>query len=115
MALYTESLTDEAHAALDARGILKQKVEYLLPSTPKVYDSDPRFHDCWTKLTVFGLIIYERVVLVDSDMLATKNMDELFDIPLDDPAAKHPGSRIFAASHACICNPLKKNHYPENW
>jgi hypothetical protein len=22
---------------------------------------------------------------------------------------------VFAASHACVCNPLKKPHYPKDW
>lgn len=25
------------------------------------------------------------------------------------------GGKIFAASHACVCNPLKKPHYPKDW
>lgn len=58
---------------------------------------------------------YDRVVQLDSDMLVLRNMDELMEMELDDPALKGDGSRVFAASHACVCNPLKKPHYPEDW
>src|SRR4051812_25622909 len=63
--------------------------------------------DCWSKLIPFSLTQYERIVQLDSDMVVLRNMDELMDLPLDPE-----GSRVFAASHACVCNPLKKPHYP---
>ena len=50
------------------------------------------------------------MVQLDSDMLVLQNMDELMDIPLD-----IEGNRVFAASHACVCNPTKKPHYPADW
>ncbi|RAL06768.1 glycosyltransferase family 8 protein [Aspergillus homomorphus CBS 101889] len=113
--LYTDSFPEEGHAALDARGILKQQVPYLLPSVPKEYANDVRFYDCWSKLTPFSLVEYERVVQLDSDMLVRQNMDELMDLELDPPAMAGTGSRVFAASHACVCNPLQKPHYPQDW
>nr|POF07543.1 hypothetical protein CFP56_78460 [Quercus suber] len=48
-------------------------------------------------------------------MLVRRNMDELMDLPLDDPALGGKGDRVFAASHACVCNPLQKPHYPADW
>jgi hypothetical protein len=48
-------------------------------------------------------------------MLVLQNMDELMDIPLDSAAEAGKGKRVFAASHACVCNPLKKPHYPRDW
>ena len=48
-------------------------------------------------------------------MLIFKNMDELMEIELDPPSRNGSGNRVFAASHACVCNPLKKPHYPKNW
>lgn len=48
-------------------------------------------------------------------MLCLQNMDELMDIPLDPASAAGKGPRVFAASHACVCNPLKKPHYPRDW
>lgn len=113
--LYTDSFSDEGHAALDARGLLKQRVPHLLPSLPKEYTNDPRFHDTWTKLAAFSLVQYDRVVLLDGDMLVLQNMDELMDVELDAPVLGGTGDRVFAASHACVCNPLKKPHYPRDW
>lgn len=64
------------------------------------------------------------MVLLDSDMLVLQNMDELMEkIELDDPndileegkGGKGGGDRVFAAAHACVCNPLKRAHYPVDW
>lgn len=113
--LYTDSFEEEGHAALDRRGIPKKRIEYLLPSLHKDFSNDTRFYDCWSKLTPFSLIEYERVVQLDSDMLVRCNMDELMDIELDSPSMAGSGQRVIAASHACVCNPLKKPHYPPDW
>ena len=113
--LYTDTFPPEGHAVLKARGIPSKRVEYLLPKINKDYSNDPRFYDCWSKLTPFSLTEFERVVQLDSDMLVLKNMDELMDIELDPPIMEGKGDRVWAASHACVCNPLKKPHYPENW
>ncbi|KAL3454067.1 nucleotide-diphospho-sugar transferase [Aspergillus insuetus] len=115
LVLYTDSFPPEGHAALDARGILKRRVPYLLPTVSKDFVNDVRFYDCWSKLTPFGLVQYERVVQLDSDMVVLKNMDELMELELDAPELAGTGERVFAASHACVCNPLKKAHYPKDW
>ncbi|KAF2269826.1 glycosyl transferase family protein-like protein [Lojkania enalia] len=115
VALYTDTFPPEGHSALDARGIPKQHVPYLLPKLHKDYTNDPRFYDCWSKLQPFSLVEYDRVVQLDSDMLALQNMDELMDLELDPTSMAGKGNRVFAASHACVCNPLKKPHYPKNW
>ena len=116
VALYTDTFPAEGLAALDARGIPHQKIKYLLPTkSTRDYSNDPRFYDCWSKLTPFSLVEYDRVVQLDADMLVLKNMDELMDLELDSPDLKGEGKRVFAASHACVCNPLNKSHYPENW
>ena len=113
--MYTDTFPEEGHQALDVRRIPKQRVEYMLPSTEKDFANDPRFYDCWSKLVPFSLTQYERIVQLDSDMLVLKNMDELMDIELDPPEMKGLGQRVFAASHACVCNPLQKPHYPKDW
>jgi hypothetical protein len=115
VALYTDTFPEEGHAALDARKIPKKRIPYLLPKSHKDFTNDPRFYDCWSKLTPFSLVEYERVVQLDSDMLCLQNMDELMDIPLDPVSANGKGTLVFAASHACVCNPLKKPHYPKDW
>ncbi|KAK7964959.1 nucleotide-diphospho-sugar transferase [Apiospora saccharicola] len=110
VALYTDSFPETGRAALAARGIPAQRIEYLLPTQGKDYSNDPRFYDCWSKLTPFSLEQYARVVQLDSDMLVLRNMDELMEMALDDPAnvIKGEGSRVFAAGHACP-------HYPADW
>ena len=47
--LYTDGLTADGHAALDARGIKKQRIEYLLPEVENDFSNDVRFYDCWSK------------------------------------------------------------------
>lgn len=115
VALYTDTFPPEGHKALEKRGIPKQHIKYLLPKVQKDYTNDPRFYDCWSKLTPFSLVEYDRVVQLDSDMLVLQNMDELMELELDPPNAAGKGERVFAASHACVCNPLKKPHYPKDW
>ncbi|KAI5460807.1 glycosyltransferase family 8 protein [Mariannaea sp. PMI_226] len=120
VALYTESFPESGRAALAARGISSHLVPFLAPSNSKNYADDPRFNDCWTKLVVFSLTQYDRVVQLDSDMLVLRNMDELMDLDLDHPSVSATGDaqtspRVFAASHACVCNPLKRTHYPADW
>lgn len=115
IALYTDTFPPEGHAALEARGIPKKHVKYLLPKISKDFSNDPRFYDCWSKLTPFSLTEYDRVVQLDSDMLVLQNMDELMEMELDPPSRNGKGQKVFAASHACVCNPLKKPHYPKDW
>lgn len=115
MALYTDTFPEEGHKALDTRQIPKQLVKYMLPSVEKDFANDPRFYDCWSKLVPFSMTQYERIVQLDSDMLVLRNMDELMDLELDPPAMDGTGDRVFAASHACVCNALKKPHYPKDW
>lgn len=74
-----------------------------------------RFSEVWTKLRVWELDQqgYDRVVLVDSDMLVLRNMDELFDdVVLPTNSTGQVG---IASSFACTCNPAKIASYPPEW
>ncbi|KAB8217017.1 nucleotide-diphospho-sugar transferase [Aspergillus novoparasiticus] len=120
IAFYTSTFPAEGLAALHARGIRTQAVPSVQPGQSRVFPQDPRFNETWNKLIVFSLVEYDRIVLLDGDMLVRKNMDELMDMPLDEPGSglsseENKQERVFAASHACACNPLNKPHYPKTW
>lgn len=82
----------------------------MTPAITRKYAQDPRFAETWNKLIVFSLGEYDRIVLLDGDIIVRRNMDELMDLPLDES-----DGRVFAAAHACACNPMKKAHYPATW
>jgi len=67
----------------------------------------PYYEETWTKLQVFGLIEFKRVILLDADMLVCKNVDELMDIYI-------PEGWI-GAVYNCKCNPMRKPNYPLDW
>ncbi|KAK0671824.1 nucleotide-diphospho-sugar transferase [Cercophora samala] len=111
IALYTSSFPESGLAILRRRNIPHQLITPLSPSSaacpnPPSYSHDPRFRECFTKLIPFSLVQYSRIVQLDSDMLLLRNIDSLFDIELDSD------KRVFAASHACLCNPCGFAHYP---
>ncbi|KAK6902823.1 hypothetical protein I203_108083 [Kwoniella mangroviensis CBS 8507] len=66
-----------------------------------------RFVDTWTKAAVFGFDDYDRVCLIDGDMMLKRNMDEIFEIPLKEDQ--------IAATFACICNLDKSSWAPAEW
>ncbi|OUM53570.1 hypothetical protein BVG19_g2865 [[Candida] boidinii] len=111
VALYTPNLINNLkfQKKLDSLNIKKLKIDYLNPSTSKNYEIDTRFNDCWTKLQAFSLFNFKKIILLDTDMIIFKNFDELMDLKLSE------NNKVFAASHACLCNPFKKSHYPQNW
>ncbi|KAK3905127.1 nucleotide-diphospho-sugar transferase [Staphylotrichum tortipilum] len=120
VALHTGTLPPSALAALSSRGIPTQQVPVLHPGPSPFsddendpskgwYADDPRFRASFTKLVVFGLTGYERVCLLDADMVVVRNMDELFGVELDREG------RLLAATHACVCNPRGFGHYPRDW
>ncbi|PFH57437.1 hypothetical protein XA68_15055 [Ophiocordyceps unilateralis] len=119
LALYTDSFPEQGRSALARRDIPARRIPYLLPTESRDYSHDPRFYDCWSKLAPFSLTEFKRVVQLDADMLVLRNMDELMTLALDQPPTEigdaPSGNRVFAAGHACVCNPLRKSHYPSDW
>lgn len=113
VAFYTSTFPAEGLKILQSRNIASQWVPSVTPASTRNYAKDPRFAETWNKLVVFSLEQYERIVLLDGDILVRRNMDSLMELPLDETDAE--GSRVFAAAHACACNPMKKAHYPANW
>ncbi|KAG6832451.1 hypothetical protein H0H92_001497 [Tricholoma furcatifolium] len=107
--MVTPSLPIEARDVLHNRGILTREVDYLEPreNTHTLNAHDTRFADTWTKLRGFELIEYDRVVLLDCDMIVLRNMDDLMELELADDH--------IAAVHVCACNPRRLKHYPADW
>ncbi|KAL3427046.1 glycosyl transferase family 8 [Phlyctema vagabunda] len=99
--LYTPSFPAHLLGTLAQEAALSnavlEPVEPLMPiSKDEMTLIASRFEDTWTKLRVFEMIAWDRLIFLDADMLVLRNMDELFDMQLP------PGG--LAANHACVCN-----------
>ncbi|KZO98479.1 glycosyltransferase family 8 protein [Calocera viscosa TUFC12733] len=106
----TPQLPARARRILAAHDIQCRDVQPLMPKQGAYEWSGAfkRFEETWNKLRVFELDEYDRVVLMDSDMVVLRNMDELMTMPL-------PSREWVAAAHVCACNPRKLAHYPADW
>ncbi|KAJ9473927.1 hypothetical protein PHBOTO_004028 [Pseudozyma hubeiensis] len=93
--------------------IVIRDIEPIYPNSTATGLAYTRFNEVWTKLRAFELVEYDRVALVDSDMLVLQNMDELFREPnvFDHEA----GEEWIGASWACTCNPNRISTYPAEW
>jgi len=107
LVMVTPGLSGRARQALSARRIEMVEVDDLDVTNRAMSFKEKRFKDTWTKLRCFQLDQFERLVLIDSDMLVRKNMDELLEMPLEE--------EWIAAVHACACNPRKIHYYPADW
>ena len=106
--MMTEGIDEQARRLLQDDGCLLRDVAPLrLAGGSADGYANARFAEVWTKLAVWGLTEFERVVFLDADMLVTRNMDELFSLDLADGA--------IAACHACRCNPNRIASYPPSW
>ncbi|MBG6190129.1 alpha-N-acetylglucosamine transferase [Arthrobacter sp. CAN_A212] len=106
--MVTEGIDEQTRRLLQDDGCLLRDVAPLRPAGGAVDSyANSRFAEVWTKLAVWGLTEFERVVFLDADMLVTQNMDELFSLELADGA--------IAACHACRCNPNRIASYPPSW
>ncbi|KAH9857925.1 glycosyltransferase family 8 protein [Lenzites betulinus] len=105
----TPDLPQDVRDIVARRGIDIVDVEPLYPKEGKeqLPAHDIRFWETWTKLRMFSLEEYDRLVALDADMVVRRSMDELMDLDL-------PEGNI-AAGHACACNPRKLPHYPKDW
>lgn len=68
------------------------------------YEVDTIFCFADSLKTVLCAKVLQRVVLLNSNLLARRNMDELMEILLENDE--------IAAVHACTCNRKKLPHYP---
>ena len=66
------------------------RIEYIHANEKLIKDYDKsRFKDVFTKLRCLELDMYDKIILLDLDMLVLQNMDELFDLPT--PSACYRG------------------------
>ena len=96
---------------LPSNRIIIRDISPIYPSSIATGLAYARFNEVWTKLRAFELTEYDRVALVDSDMLVRHNMDELF----SDPYVYGAEGEWIGASWACTCNPNKIPTYPAEW
>ena len=106
--LVTDGVDTQSRQLLIDDGCLLRDVEELRPDRdlPGSY-ANARFAEVWAKLAAWRLTECERIVILDADMLVTRNMDELFSIEL--------AADWIAACHACRCNPNRIATYPADW
>lgn len=106
--MVTDKIQADDRDRLEAAGCLIRVVDPLSPQADLQHHyASAQFSEVWTKLRVWQLIEFERLVFLDADMLVLKNMDELFELPL--------ARDNIAACHACRCNPNKVASYPTSW
>lgn len=107
LVLYTPAVVPTVIETLKRIGCIVKEVTPITPKGKVNYKFE-RFVDTWTKLSVWNQSGYDRLIMLDADMLPLENMDELMRLEL-------PDKDWVAAAHACICNPQKIDHYPANW
>lgn len=106
--MVTDGVDAHSRQLLHDDGCLVRDVDALRPATElSAHYANERFAEVWAKLAAWRLTEFERIVLLDADMLVMQNMDELFSLRLTDGA--------IAACHACRCNPNRIASYPADW
>mmetsp|Transcript_45716 Transcript_45716/g.97999 ORF Transcript_45716/g.97999 Transcript_45716/m.97999 type:complete len:636 (+) Transcript_45716:576-2483(+) len=90
--LHTDEVCDAALELLRTCGWILKKVEHVRAAESLFQEGclQMRFANVFTKLHVFGLTDYSKVVMMDSDILVRRNIDDLFD--LEAPAAMARGA-----------------------
>ncbi|CAE7485602.1 unnamed protein product [Symbiodinium sp. CCMP2456] len=91
VALHTNDVPKEAVELLQKAGWCPRQVEYV-EAVSRLYQRHcitGRFSDVFTKLRVFSLVEYDKILLMDADLLVCGVTDELFD--LEAPAAMGRG------------------------
>lgn len=106
--MVTANIDAATREKLTAQACLVKEVPVLGPDPGLAHRyANARFADVWSKLAVWTLTDYTRVAFLDADMLVVQNMDELFELPLQEG--------FIAACHACRCNPNRIATYPASW
>ena len=85
-------IIDEVSAAnreiLDQLGVSYEVVD-VIPTPEAIYEHNMAINpntastwiNCWTKLRIFDLEQFDKIVFLDADIMIMKNLDHLFDMP----------------------------------
>ncbi|EWC47245.1 hypothetical protein DRE_03364 [Drechslerella stenobrocha 248] len=95
--LVTSAVSDSKRRTLESDGATVIFAEDV-PLPFWVKTGITRWKDQFTKLRLFELVEYERVVFIDADTLLTRNIDGIF----DDPAVRQPAEPLFETKKAEI-------------
>ena len=96
------------------RGFLKKiythiiSIEYV-ETNPSLFVEGTRFREVFTKLSCIGLIQYQKIILLDIDMIVTKNIDHVFKLSAPAASLKHfnlPYGQKVPSSMICQDNRL---------
>ena len=105
--MVTPTVDTNTRQVLQQMGCIVRDVDVWHIDRPHEIMATERFIHVWTKLRAFELYEYDRVIMIDSDMLMCQQMDELFELEL-------PPDTI-ASGLACTCNPNAIPTYPPDW
>jgi lipopolysaccharide biosynthesis glycosyltransferase len=106
--MVTPGVDDDTRRTLTEDGCLVRDVPRLRPDDHlEAHYANARFVEVWAKLASWSLEEFERLVVLDADMLVVAGMDDLFSLDLPE--------RGLAACHACRCNPNRIAGYPASW
>lgn len=94
VAMHTSDVPGDALEFLRRAGWTLRKVEYVqaCDNLYQEYCLKTRFADVFTKLRIFELVEYSKVLLLDADLLVRENIDDLFDLPAPAAMARGPWS-----------------------
>lgn len=82
---FCSECSSEAKESMKKEGILVVEVDALVPPTlifeKNQRDGRPRWNSTFSKLGVLRMDQFEKIVLLDADMMILRNVDTLFDCP----------------------------------
>lgn len=85
------------------------EIDYVDVSSEIFSDENTRFRDVFTKLRSFQLIEYDKIILLDLDMIIVKNIDHLFQLKTPAACLKHyyvPYGHLIPPKMICQNNKL---------
>lgn len=81
VALVSDDVSDEARRRLARQGWETVEIEEIPSPSPETAQLYPRFARTFSKLRAFGLSGFDKIVLLDSDTVVLRNVDDLFARP----------------------------------